>query len=82
MVLSRLNIPAWAMRWLNYVPVAVMAALVGQELLLSDGKFSLHANSAGILAALPAFLVALFTRSLLGTVVTGILAMLLLRLVY
>jgi len=82
MVLSRMNIPAWAMRWLNNVPVAVMAALVGQELLLSDGKFSLLEDNTKILAALPTFLVALFTRSLLGTVVTGIISMLLLRLVY
>jgi branched-subunit amino acid transport protein len=82
MVLSRMKIPAWAMQWLNNVPVAVMAALVGQELLLSDGTFSLLEDSTKILAAIPTFLVALLTRSLLGTVVTGILSMLLLRMVY
>jgi branched-subunit amino acid transport protein len=55
---------------------------VGQELLLSDGTFSLLEDSTKILAAIPTFLVALLTRSLLGTVVTGILSMLLLRMVY
>lgn len=37
-ILSRVELPEWAMRWLSYVPIAVMAALVGQELLMPNGK--------------------------------------------
>lgn len=79
MLLSRMELPGWAMRWLHYVPVAVMAALVGQELLLQDGELALLHNPK-LLAALPAVIVAIVTRSLLGTVVVGIAAMMVLRL--
>ncbi|MDR9857579.1 AzlD domain-containing protein [Paenibacillus sp. VCA1] len=81
MVLSRMQLPEWAMRWLNYVPVAVMAALIGQELFMADGKFEISRNYIEILAALPTFATAILTRSLLGTVVVGILTVMVLRLI-
>lgn len=79
MVLSRIQLPNWAIRWLKHVPVAVMAALLAQSLLLSDGKLSFYENSLNLLVALPVFLVAIFTRSLLGTVITGVICMMLMR---
>lgn len=82
LVLSRMELPEWGLRWLHYVPVSVMAALVGQELLLSDGHFvSFHGNLM-LWAAFPATLVAIFTRSLLGTVVVGIVALMGLRFLF
>lgn len=77
MVLSRVRLPDWGLRWLNHIPIAVMSALLAQELLISDDTFS--PQPEGMIAAIPAFLVAYFTRSLLTTVVTGIVAMMLLR---
>lgn len=79
MVLSRMQLPDWAMRWLNYVPVAVMAALIAQELFTADGKLDVSRNYTEILAALPTFAMAVITRSLLGTVVVGILTVMVLR---
>lgn len=79
MLLSRIQLPEWGMRWLNYVPIAVMAALVGQELFMRDGKISFSANIIEILAALPTVFIAIKTRSLLATVVTGILSFMVLR---
>lgn len=81
-VLSRMNLPEWSMRWLNYVPIAVMAALVGQELLLTDGKPTPLLQNIELLAALPTFLIAILTRSLLGTVIVGILSMMGLRFLF
>lgn len=81
-VLSRMRIPDWGMRWLSYVPVAVMAALVGQELLMPNGKLSLLQNNISLVAALPTFAVAILTRSLLGTVVAGVVSMMVLRFVF
>ncbi|MCM3567265.1 AzlD domain-containing protein [Neobacillus mesonae] len=78
-ILSRVELPDWAMRWLNYVPIAVMAALVGQELLMPNGKLEPLQSNMELIAALPAFIVAIVTRSLLGTVVVGIIAMMVLR---
>ncbi|GMK39383.1 branched-chain amino acid ABC transporter [Paenibacillus sp. CCS19] len=79
MVLSRLQLPDWALRWLNYVPITVMAALVGQELFMDNGELAPIANNAELLASLPTFLMAILTRSLLGTVVVGIISIMVLR---
>lgn len=81
-VLSRIQIPEWGMRWLNYVPVAVMAALVGQELLMKKGEWSPLQSNLELLAALPTFIVAKLTRSLLGTVVVGIISIMVLRFIF
>lgn len=79
MILSRMQLPEGVIRWLKHVPVAVMAALVAQELFLADDKFSLLANRLELLAALPTLLVAIFTRSLLGSVIVGLLSVMVLR---
>lgn len=78
-VLSRITLPDWGMRWLSFVPVAVMAALVGQELVLPNGKLSLSQTNIELLAAIPTFAVAIISRSLLATVLTGIISMMVLR---
>ncbi|NUU62311.1 AzlD domain-containing protein [Paenibacillus agri] len=82
MVLSRKALPEWLMRWLSYIPVAVMAALVAEELLISDGKLAFQSNNVELWAALPTFLTAIFTKSLLGTVGVGILTVMVLRFLF
>jgi len=79
MVFSRMKLPEWAMRWLSYVPIAVMAALVGQELLLEDGKPTSFYRSAEFYAAISAIVTAIWTRSLLATVIAGVLSVIALR---
>ncbi|WHY54388.1 AzlD domain-containing protein [Peribacillus simplex] len=78
-LLSKMEIPKWGIDWLKHVPVAVMAALLAQELLLSEQVFSIKDNALNLTAALPAFLVAIFTKSLLGTVLIGVLSLMILR---
>lgn len=80
MILSRFELPEWIERWLSFVPIAVMAALIGQELFLHDGKWIPLGSNLNLLAAIPAFIVAIKTRSLLLTVVTGVLSLMFLRL--
>jgi branched-subunit amino acid transport protein len=82
MLLSQLELPKWAIRWLKHVPVAVMAALLAQDLLLSENEISLSANILKLLAAIPAFAIAIFTKSLLGTVVVGVIFMMIFRFIY
>lgn len=82
MLLSRISIPEWGMRWLNYMPIAVMSALVAQELFIDEGRFAALSTNVELIAALPTFWVAVKTRSLLGTVVTGVLSLMLLRLLF
>ena len=78
-VLSRLELPDWAMRWLKHVPIAVMAALVAGELFIDEGQPVLLQHRNEILAGLFTFLVAAKTKSLLGSVVAGIVIVMLLR---
>ncbi|GEB35783.1 MULTISPECIES: AzlD domain-containing protein [Brevibacillus] len=79
MVLSRMQLPEWGVRWLHYVPISVMAALVGQELFLHEGKLAPLLTNVELMAAIPTFLVAIWTRSLLGTVVVGMASIMVLR---
>ena len=81
MILSQLELPTWLIRWLKNVPVAVMAALLAQELLLSNNQFSLMDNVLKIVAAIPTFIIAILTKSLLGTVLVGVLTMMIVRMV-
>ncbi|MVP01095.1 AzlD domain-containing protein [Paenibacillus lutrae] len=81
LALSKLQLPDLGTRWLRHIPVAVMAALLAQELLLSEGRFNLTDNALELLAALPAICVAVWTRSLFGTVIAGIVSFALWRLV-
>ncbi len=80
-VLSRFRLPPLLLRWLEFVPVAVLSALLASGLLVRQGKLALPPAHPEILAAVPAFLVAVWTRSLMGTVLAGIVAMAILRLV-
>jgi branched-subunit amino acid transport protein len=79
-LLSRLNIPERAVRWLSQVPVAVLAALLAQSLLLDGGRVDVSTGNLALFAIIPTVLIALRTRSLVGTVLTGVAAMALLRL--
>lgn len=78
-VLSKFQLPPVLLRWLSFVPVAVLSALLAKELLVADGKLAVSAAHPQLLAAIPAFVVAAWTRSLMGTVVAGIVTMALLR---
>ncbi|MGE7603584.1 AzlD domain-containing protein [Peribacillus sp. NPDC097675] len=78
-ILSKIQIPEWGINWLKQVPVAVMAALLAQELLLADQVFSVKDNIVKLGAAIPSFAVAILTRSLMITVLVGILSLMALR---
>jgi branched-subunit amino acid transport protein len=81
MVLSRIALPVRALRWLSYVPAAVLAALLAQAVLLPNGRIEIGWQNLSLLALVPTLIVAQFTRSLGGTVLTGIVVMALLRLI-
>jgi len=85
-VLSRVNMPARLMRWLSFVPVAVLAALLSPDLLLvSEGDASvlwLSPANLRLLAAIPTFFVALRTKNLYAPVITGLCTIFILNLVF
>lgn len=69
-VLSRTRLPAIFIRWLSYIPAAVLAALLAPALLVSEGKVLIVDNHY-LLAAVPTFAVAVKTRNMALTIVTG-----------
>lgn len=82
MIFSKLRIPDLMIRWLDHVPVAVMGALLAQELLVSDGRVNPGAHTLELMAAVPAFLTAFLTKSLFATVIVGILTLVGLRMLF
>lgn len=79
--LSRVTFPPWMLRWLAYIPIAVLAALLGRQLFVVDDTLALPPDNLAPMAAVPALAVAVTTRSLVGAVAAGIVAMALLRLI-
>jgi branched-subunit amino acid transport protein len=77
--LSRLRLPAVVERWLGYIPVSVMAAIVATQVLTPEGSWLPLWHNPYLLAAVPTALVYRFTRSFLGATVTGMVAFLAFR---
>ena len=65
LVFSKLQIPDWGLKWLNYIPIAILAALLAQVYMYETMQWDY------LIAAIPTFLVAIYTRSLLGTGING-----------
>ena len=79
LLLSRLEMPKALERWLSFVPVSVMAALVAGEVIRPNGAWLPLLHNPYLLAVFPTALVYYKTRSLLGATVLGVLAFLALR---
>ncbi len=79
LVLKADSLPEKARTWLSFVPVAVLAALVGPELLLHEGRLALSPDNLYLLAALPTLLVAWKTKHFFITIATGMACVALLR---
>jgi branched-subunit amino acid transport protein len=78
-VISRFELPEVARRWLSYVPVSVMAAMVALEVLKPNNQWQFTLANPYLLAAIPTALVYRLTRSFLGATVVGIVAFLAFR---
>lgn len=72
-IVSRVDLPAPVMRWLSFIPISVMGALVGLEVLRPSGEFTNPLTSPYLLAAIGTALVYWRTRSFLGATVAGML---------
>lgn len=79
MFLSADSLPPLVLRWLSFVPVAVMAALLGPDVLVRDGGLALSLENIYLAAALPSLLVAARTKSFFGTIACAMGSVALLR---
>lgn len=72
--LSNRNLPEWLMDWLGLIPAAILGSLLIPTLITMDNPRSLNLIQPESLAAIPAFIVALKTRSLGLTALVGMMA--------
>lgn len=66
------SLPALLRRWLDYVPVAVMAALVGPDVFIYEGSFNLSTSNLFLLVSIPTLLTAWLSRNYFLTIAIGI----------
>ena len=71
------EMPSWMQRCLRYVPPAVMTALIFPELFIQSEKFFVSFGNVRLFAGIAAIVAALLTKSILFTILAGILAMML-----
>ena len=69
---GRVRLPAALERGLEFVPIAVLTAIIAQTALVRDGALDLSLQNHHALAASVAFAVALLTRHLFLTIVAGL----------
>jgi len=69
--LASRTLPEPVIRWLSYVPTAVLSAMLFPALLLNDGAFDFSGGNYFLWASIPAILLAWRTRSFFGTVALG-----------
>ncbi len=74
-LLSRMKLPEWVKRVLVYVPPAVMTAIITPALFFAGGTPTIGLDAPRLGAAIIASLLAWRTRSVLWTVVLGMVAL-------
>ena len=77
--LSHIEMPGWAKRWLDFVPVSVMAALVMSEVIRPGGAWLVPWHNPYLWAAIGTGFVFWKWRSLIGATIIGLLLFLALR---
>jgi branched-subunit amino acid transport protein len=74
-LLGRIPLPERVFRALKYVPPAVLAAIILPSLVLPEGSLDLRLTNDYLVAGVVAALIAWRTRSVLLTIILGMLAL-------
>lgn len=70
-LLSRRDLPPWLRQWLDFIPVAVLSALIMPSLVTTGEPRHLEILQPALFVSVPTLLFAWKTRSLAGTVIAG-----------
>jgi branched-subunit amino acid transport protein len=73
-VVGYLQLPPAMLRALKYVPTAVLTAIIVPAVLIADGKLNLSINNAQLIGSIVATVIAWRTKNLLWTIVGGMVA--------
>ncbi len=71
LALSSRELPPIVVRWLGYVPTAVLSAMLVPSLLAPEGVINFGFDNTYLWVAIPTLAVAMFTRNFFGTVAVG-----------
>lgn len=77
-VIRNMNLPSVVTRWLTYIPVCILSALVISSLFTKDQEI-VTINWQLFLAFIPTVFIAIVTKSLSLTVILGVITMALVR---
>jgi len=69
--LSRRRLPPWLVLWLDFIPAAILSALILPAILTAGTPRQFEWNRLDLWVAIPTLIFALRTRSLAGTVIIG-----------
>ncbi|PYF07664.1 AzlD domain-containing protein [Ureibacillus chungkukjangi] len=78
-LVRNIQLPDVVLRWLAYIPVCILSALVLESLFEAEEKFVTF-DWLNLLAFIPTLFVAIWTKSLSKTVIVGVVTMAILRL--
>lgn len=79
LLLSKKEISPSFSRWMSFIPVSIFAALVASDVFFWEGSFQLHPiQNIKLLPSVLVLFVAYRTKSLLWSMITGVLSMTLL----
>ncbi|WP_454730940.1 MULTISPECIES: AzlD domain-containing protein [Cupriavidus] len=68
---GRVRLPSWFRTALQFVPAAMLSALIAPDLLMRGGRLALGLDNARLLAGLVAIVIAARTRSVGWTIAGG-----------
>ena len=80
LVVRTVTLPPIVLRWLQYIPVCILSALVFETIFQVEERF-VTINWLHAVALVPTFVVAIWTKSLSLTVVVGVVTMACLRII-
>ncbi|MCT4780478.1 MULTISPECIES: AzlD domain-containing protein [Exiguobacterium] len=79
LLMHGLTLPRLLTEWLSFIPICLLSALFFQNLLLAQSDDYPTLSSLHLAASVPTVLVALTSKSLSFTVITGVMSMALIR---
>ncbi|MFY9174649.1 MAG: AzlD domain-containing protein [Peptococcia bacterium] len=71
LILSKITIPPLILRWLRFIPVAVLSALLAPEIFHPSGSWNFSPLNPYLLSALACFIVVFKTKNIFMTIFTG-----------
>ena len=69
--LTKRSLPAWLVEWLDFIPAAILSAILLPALVSDSATRSVDLWRPEFIVAIPTFLIAILTKSLGGTVIVG-----------